>query len=106
MDEAESWGAVVELINNPPASDVEETEEEPEPEEPAEYVPSKEEVVKFQPIDPKTKRPMTNPKTKRPVMKEGEVSAVDKKTRTVTLVDTTDKKTVYKGIKWDQLVAE
>lgn len=70
-----------------------------------EFVPALEEVYKFGPTDPKTKKPMINPRTKKPLKVEVEVVKVDKKDKTVDLKNIDDGKTVYKAVPWDALEA-
>lgn len=97
VDGADNWAAVVDLIENV-STDADNGAGEVE-----EVVPEKEGVYKYAPIDPKTKKPTINPKTKKIVKVEVEVTAVDKKTKTVTLKNLDDQKTLYKSVPWDQL---
>ena len=96
LEAADKWVDVVGLIRatGEPAA---------EPEIGAETAPAKGGVYLYKVIDPKTKKPVVDPKTKKtkkPV--ECEVTAVDAKTRTVTLKNLDDRKTMYKA-SWDEL---
>ena len=104
--EAPNWAEIVEMTE---AAGVEtgeeggEDQEQEEPESPAE--PEVRSVYKIKVIDPKTKKPAIDPKTKKarkPV--ECKVTAVDGKNQTVTLVDLSNPKTTFKGIKWTALL--
>lgn len=97
---ADNWAAVVELIQQASAGDGGEAEEE----EVQELNPAKGETYKYQPTDPKTKKPAVNPKTKKPLLIECDVTAVDKKTKTVTLRNNDDNKTLYKSVAFDKLI--
>lgn len=91
--DAPDWATVVEMIRSASGeSGGEETNEEPQ--EPPD--PEKGNLFFYKPTDPKTKKPV-----KKAI--ECEVVMVDKKTRTVNLKNMVDKKTIYKGVKWDQL---
>lgn len=85
-----SWADVVEMIKNPRNAPVENTVTEAEPEE-EEWNPSVGDVYKYQPMDPKTKKPAVNPKTKKPLKIEVEVTKVDPVKH---LVDVKDRKSV------------
>lgn len=100
VDGAANWAAVVELIEGVGGEEVAAEDEASE-----EIVPAKDEVWQYTPIDAKTKKPAINPKTKKPLLVECEVQSVDKKTRTATLKNLDDQKTLYKGVAWDKLVA-
>lgn len=63
--------------------------------EEAPFEPAKGEVYEYRPVDPKTKKPMKN-------AVEVEVTAVDKKTSTVT-IKRSDTKAVIKGVRFDEL---
>lgn len=97
--QAPSYDAVVEMINNPKTGD--------EGEAAAETPPAKGEVYKYQPVDPKTKKPIIDPKTKKPrAPVDCQVKAVDADKRTVDLLNSVDKKTLYKGVSWDALIRD
>lgn len=102
VGDAENWVAGAALIVEKLAEGG--SEAPAEEEEPAEVVPAKGETWKYQPIDPKTKKPAVN-KMKKPLLPECEVTAVDKRTKTVTLLNNDDGKTVYKAVAWDKLVS-
>lgn len=92
VENAANWAAVVELIEgaggDAPAED----------DEPAEYEPSKDDVVKYTVLD-KAGKPVKNAKGKLTKV-ECEVQSVDKKTKTATLKNLDDQKTVYKAVPW------
>ncbi len=94
---AESWDAVIELINNPPAAEEAEAAEEAAAEE-VEWVPAKEDIYLYKPVDPKTKKPAAKGV-------EVEVSAVDEKAQRVDLIKLDNRKITYKGVAWDKLEA-
>lgn len=104
-DKAESWAEVAEKIKEKtaPAEEAEpEAESEAETEE--EWAPEVGEIYLYKIIDPKTKKPVVDPKTKKERKGvEHEIKAVDKKSKTVTLLNMDDKKTTVKGVKWDLL---
>jgi hypothetical protein len=103
-----TWALVVKAIRKAaPAEEEaaeEEAEEEAAEEEPAEeeFKPKLKEVYKYQPIDPKTKKPAVNPKTKKAKLVEVEIKAVNPKLKTVDVKNLDDGK-MLKGIKWDKL---
>ena len=99
-EDAESWEALVAMIKEKDGGTTAETPADDVPPDPA-----KGDVYDYTPIDPKTKKPMTNPKTKKPLLVECEVKAVDKKTKTATLVNLTTK-AEYKAVKWDDLIVK
>lgn len=104
MEAADTFAAVVEMIRAAgevaTGSDEEGASATDEPADPV-----KGEVWKYQPLDPKTKKPLTDPKTKKPRKAvEVEVVAVDAKTRTCTVKDLTTK-AVTKGVSFDALEA-
>jgi hypothetical protein len=69
--------------------------------------PKKGAIYFYQPVDPKTRKPFIDPKTKKAKKAiECEVLAVDKKAETVELLNMDDKKTRYKGVKWEVLQTE
>lgn len=105
VEGAESWGDVVAEIRKREGGEPEEetTEEEPEPE--AEAEPIKGALYFYKVLDPKTKKPLTDPKTKKERKAvQVEIQAVDKKTKTASLLNDDDRKTLYKGVPWDQLM--
>lgn len=97
---AENWGAVVAMIEKAVDQTSDEPEAEPEP-----AIPVKGEVYKYQPTDPKTKKPAVNQKTKKPIKVQVEITVVDKKTSTVTCKNVDDGKTLYKAVPFDNLEA-
>lgn len=96
VDGADNWAAVVDLIEGAGGE-----AEAAADEEAVEVVPEKEGVYKYTLRDAKGK-PMKTPKGKIAKV-EVEVTAVDKKTKTVTLKNLDDQKTLYKSVPWDQL---
>jgi hypothetical protein len=90
VNSAKSWADVVRLILKHETGD---TEEETTAE--VEWSPSVEEVYRYRPIDPKTK------KAGKAV--ECQVTAVDIKNKTLTLKNLANAKLVYKNVKWDAL---
>ena len=82
---AESWTALVAMIQGESQEEAEHKYEASEPEKP--WEPEKGQVYRYTPIDPKTKR-----KGKRSI--EVEVTSVNKQAGTVTLVNNVDRKTV------------
>jgi hypothetical protein len=96
IDGADNWGQVQEMIETAQAGGGTAAEEEPEPEPEPPADPARGEAVSYRPIDPKTKKPVKNPV-------ECEVTAVDKKSKTVTLKRLDDKKVITK-VKWDDLI--
>lgn len=97
-----SWADVVEMIKNPRNAPVENTVTEAEPEE-EEWNPSVGDVYKYQPMDPKTKKPAVNPKTKKPLKIEVEVTKVDPVKHLVDVKNLDDGKTKYTGVAWEAL---
>lgn len=95
IDNAADWQAVADLITAGAAPPAEETP----------WEPVKGDIYRYSPIDPKTKKPFTDPKTKKAKFIDVEVTAVDKKTSTVSLKDVDTGKVVYKSVKWDALEA-
>jgi len=105
VEGAESWGDVVAEIQKREGGEPEEetTEEEAEPE--AEVEPIKGALYFYKVLDPKTKKPLTDPKTKKERKAvQVEIQAVDKKAKTASLLNDDDRKTLYKGVPWDQLM--
>lgn len=99
VNAAEDWQAVVDLIAAKASAEDAGTEGAP-----AEaWEPNKGDVYLYKPIDPKTKKPVVDPRTKKAKGVEVEVTAVDKKTKTVTLKNIDDRKTVYAKVAWDAL---
>lgn len=100
VDGAEDWGAVAEMIDNPPsAEEGGETPDggaEPEPEKPA--IPEKGLVYKYAPADPKDKTGK-----KRLKSREVEVTMVYPKTKKVDLIDCENRKVGYKAVSFDLL---
>lgn len=94
VDAAEDWDAVASMVDNPPAEEEEVAEEVAEEVE-EEWSPAKGETYKFKPVDPKTK--------KRGKAIEVQITAVDAKTQTVTMVDSDTKRKTFKGVKWTDL---
>lgn len=98
VEQASNWTEVADLLKA--AATEQEGGEPAEPEEAAaEWEPSVGDVVKFNPIDPKTKKP-----GKKAV--ECEVKTVDKNKKIVNLQNLDDKKQSYKGISWDSLTID
>lgn len=95
----ESWTELANML----AAGSKPAEPEAEAAEEKEWEPTVGDVYRFQPIDPKTKKPAMNPKTKKPLKIECEVKAVDKKAKTVDLVNLDDNKTKYSKVKWGDL---
>lgn len=85
---AESWDAVVEMINNPPTAD----SPEPEPEG-----WKKDDLCEYKPVDPKTKKPG------KAILCE--ILKVDEKKGTVDLRSTINKKQLWSGIPFDKIAA-
>lgn len=100
IDNAPDWEAVATAIREAENASPNTEETEPEPEE---FKPSVGDVYKYQPTDPKTKKPMVNPKTKKAIKVEVEVTKVNEKNHTVELKNLDDGKTKYVGIGWDLL---
>lgn len=100
VTKAKTWKAVAEFARKGEEEAEEETEEEEEPvaeeEEETPWEPSKDEIYMFKPVDPKTKK-----KAAKGV--ECEVTAVDKKAKTVTLKNLDNPKLTYAKVKWDDL---
>ena len=99
VGDAESWAAVVELIRG--AGEEKEGENANadgalDDKSAEDWVPGVGEMYNFRPISAKTKKPAAKPV-------EVEVTAVNKKLKTVDLKNNDDGKTVYKGVKWDDL---
>ena len=67
--------------------------------------PTKGDVVKFQPMDPKTKKPAIN-KAKKPLLIDVQIVSVDTKTSTCVVKDLRDKKTLIKNVAWTRLIVE
>lgn len=87
---AESWEAVVEMINNPPEAD--EPAEEPAPESEGW---KKDDLCEYKPVDPKTK------KAGKAVLCE--IIKVDDKKQTVDIRSTVNKKQVWTAIPFDKI---
>lgn len=83
VNAAESWDAVVELINNPPTAD-----EEPAADEPSGW--KKDDLCEYKPVDPKTKKP------DKAVLCE--ITKVDDANETVDLRSTVNKKQTWAKI--------
>lgn len=100
VDNAKSWAALAAMIveAGEAGADDEISSQEGQEEAPAEWAPEKEEVYRYAPVNPKTR------KAGKPV--ECEVMSVDAASRTASLKNLDDGKTLYKGVKWDQLSAE
>lgn len=95
----DNWDDAVAMIEAAQQGDPGALGGEPE----VEWEPKKDDVYHYTPMDPKTKKPMVNSKTKKKLRFECSVTAVDKKTKTVTLKNVDDGKTIYKGVKWEAL---
>lgn len=93
LTEAPDWDAVVKLIQDAQGgggkAEAPAAEETP-------WEPAKEEVYSYRPVDPKTKKPQ-----KKAI--EVEVTAVDKKSKTVNLKSLEDAKKTWTKVKWDDL---
>jgi hypothetical protein len=91
---AASWDELETLISNA-SKDAEGGDEEPEP---AAKTWKKGDMCKYTIIDPKTGKPVVDKlkKPKKPVVCD--ITAVDVKTGTATLLNTDDRKSVYKGV--------
>lgn len=102
-----TWALVVAALKKAAegaGEEAEEAEEEEAAEEEAEeWKPKVKDVVKYQPIDPATKKPAINPKTKKAKLVDVEIKAVDAKKQTVDIKNLTDNKLV-KGVAWSRLV--
>ena len=107
IDGAEDWSAVAGLITGHTEEAGDEAlpegeipEEDGEPEEEA-WAPEKGEVYGYKPLvkDPKTKKVG---RAKKPT--DCQVTGVDTDAETVTLKNNTDKKTIYKDVKWSDLI--
>jgi hypothetical protein len=105
IDGAESWLAVVQFIKENPTTPEDSTEGEEEP-EPEPEGPKVDDVYKYQPNDPKTKKPAINPKTKKPLIVECTVTRVAERKQTVDLLNLDDGKTVYKAVAWTALIRD
>lgn len=106
VEGADSWQTITDLIvaaQSAAAGGEGAPAEEPEPATAQPWTgPKKEEIYKYQPTDPKTKKPMVNPRTKKPLLVECEVTAVDAKGKACTL-KSIDDQTVFKGVKYTEL---
>lgn len=99
---ADSWADVVAMMDAAAEGDSDQAADtEEEPAEP-EWEPAKEEIYKYQPMDPKTKKPALNAK-KKPLLVEVEVTAVDKKGKTVNLKSIDDPKKTWPKVAWTEL---
>ena len=101
IDSADSWKAVGELIEAALAGNEGATEQHPD--EPEEHPAAKEApepklkgVYAYRPVDPKTKKPVVK-------AVEVEVTSLDKKTQTVSLVRIDNRKVAYKAVAWSEL---
>lgn len=101
--EADNWVAVVDMIKAA-KGDSDGAGAAPELEKPAEpeWEPKKGEPYRYG-LKDKNGKPVKSEKTKRPVKHDVEVTAVDKKTKTVNLKDLDDGKSLYKGVPWTDL---
>lgn len=98
--EASNWVEAAEIIQAAMGGSEESTEEAAEEEVAEEaYTPDKGDNIYYRPIDPKTKKPSLKKVSV-------EVLAVNKKLQTVDLKSLSDKKTVYKAVKWSDLIQE
>jgi hypothetical protein len=114
FDACQSWVAFVEVIRQKQAeASTPQESAAPAPKAAAAAKPSANGVPKkgsmygFKVLDSKTKKPMIDLKTKKeraPV--ECEVQSVDATKRIVSLLNYTDKKTVYKDVPWAQLITQ
>lgn len=104
-DKVQSWASLAEMIRNPQtgseeaelaSSDESSSDAESEPTPLA--TPAVKDVVHFNPIDPKTKKP-----AKKAV--ECEVISVDKKAKTVKLKLLRDGKTIFNAVPWDKIAS-
>lgn len=97
IDNAANWGEVKEMIENPAGGGKEGGSEAPTEEAPAEgeWTPAVEEVYKYAPMNPKTK------KAGKAI--EVEVTAVDEAKKTVDLAQLDNKKITYKKVPFDKL---
>ncbi len=96
----DSWNDVVEAIKSASAEQGGTSEPEPEPEPD----PVKGKTYGYKPLDANGK-PLRNPKTKKELAPvQCEVTLVDKRVKTVVLKNSADQKTVYKGVKWSDLL--
>jgi len=90
VNSAESWADVASLIARREAGDAEE-----EASAEVEWSPAVEEVYRYKPVDPKTKKPGK--------AVECQVTAVDGGKKTVNLKNLSNSKLIYKNVKWDAL---
>lgn len=97
---ATSWAALVDMIVSAQDGSGATPDDSATPEAPAE--PSKGDTCKYTVRDAKG-QPVKNPRTKKPNVIDAEVVSVDKRTKTVTLKNLVDGKTMFKGVKWDQM---
>ena len=101
VEKAPSWEAVISLIRKArdkaaaPATKGK-AKAEPAPEPTAEWKPDKGDVYFYKPLDPKTKKPV-----KKAI--EVEVKSVDLRFKTVTALNSDDRKTLYKDVAWASL---
>lgn len=107
-EQAQTWEALVDLINEvAPSGD--EPGSDPAPDEPSEetpagesgeeqWVPKVTEIYGYHPIDPKTKKPATK-------KVEVVITQVDEAKRTAHLKNNENKKTVYKDVSFDDIVS-
>lgn len=96
---AANWAAVVDLIKA--ATSQPEPEPEPEPVKPSGIV--KGSTYRYQPIDPKTKKPQIHAKTRKPYYIDVECLSSDPKKKVATVRSLEDGKTEYKGVEWSKL---
>jgi hypothetical protein len=87
---APNWKAVVEMIEKAQAEGGTSTEPAPD------WEPAAGEIYSFHPYDPKTKKPSAK-------AVEVEVTAIQKKNKTVELKNLGNPKISYKNVKWDEL---
>lgn len=96
------WEDIAEVVRTGTAPEAQD-EAQDEPQEAEGPAWTKGDVALYQPIDPKTKKPMINAKTKKAVKVECEITALDPKKSTATLKNLDDPKLVYKDISLDKL---
>lgn len=100
VNDAPNWEAVREFIDNPATAD--EPPPAKEPEKPK--TPKKGGVVKYTPIDGKTKKPMIDGKTKKPKLIDCVIESINTKASTVDLKNLEDSKTKYAGVKFTDII--
>lgn len=100
IKDAPNWTAIAELMVTPQEAGTVE-----EPPAAAAKDPAKGDMVRYQEVDAKG-QPLKDArkKVKKPI--EARIEAVDKRTKTVTLKNAEDGKTIIKNVKWDDLIRD